>query len=326
MLRLKELTKNLILGNSEVVINSEFKNFIKIIENDGVKTAYLSDENGELKTALERKGSYSIASSHITSSEDIFDVYNLRDSNEKGFSTLKTHLGSCVFRCHSDKSIEVKAAIAFIAYYYRQHFANYCQGKNLNKAITDLNQLSIQNFAKSAIEFHLSDYTKGDADSLLSSLGVNQQERLEIAEMYSKAMLKVKPSQTIRPPFSSFIEHLSDEAKELLHIPTNSEEAPQKPVEPKVKGKPGRPKGSLNKKTIAAMEAKAKAEQEAIARGEPLPVVEKRKPGRPKGSLNKKTIAAMEAKAKAEQEAIARGEPLPVVEKRKPGRPKGQLK
>ena len=52
-----------------------------------------------------------------------------------------------------------------------------------------------------------------------------------------------------------------------------------------------------------------------IARGEPLPVVEKRKPGRPKGSLNKKTIAAMEAKAKAEQEAIARGEPLPVVEK-----------
>ena len=66
MLRLKELTKNLISGNSEVVINSEFKNFIKIIENDGVKTAYLSDENGELKTALERKGSYSIASSHIT--------------------------------------------------------------------------------------------------------------------------------------------------------------------------------------------------------------------------------------------------------------------
>ena len=47
------------------------------------------------------------------------------------------------------------------------------------------------------------------------------------------------------------------------------------------------------------MEAKAKAEQEAIARGEPLPVVEKRKPGRPKGSLNKSTIAAMEAKAKA---------------------------
>ena len=73
------------------------------------------------------------------------------------------------------------------------------------------------------------------------------------------------------------------------------------------------------------MEAKAKAEQEAIARGEPLPVVEKPKMGRPKGSLNKKTIAAMEAKAKAEQEAIARGEPLPVVEKRKPGRPKGSL-
>ena len=62
------------------------------------------------------------------------------------------------------------------------------------------------------------------------------------------------------------------------------------------------------------MKLKAKAKQEAIARGEPLPVVEKRKPGRPKGSLNKKTIAAMEAKAKAEQEAIARGEPLPVVE------------
>ena len=81
---------------------------------------------------------------------------------------------------------------------------------------------------------------------------------------------------------------MSDEAKELLHIPTNSEEAPQKPVEPKVKGKPGRPKGSLNKKTIAAMEAKAKAEQEAISKVKPLPVVEKRKPGRPKGRLIRK--------------------------------------
>ena len=125
--------------------------------------------------------------------------------------------------------------------------------------------------------------------------------------------------------YFSYIERLFDDTKKLLHIPTNSEEAPQKPIEPKVKKKPGRPKGSLNKKTIAAMEAKAKAEQEALARGEPLPVVEKPKIGRPKGSLNKSTIAAMEAKAKAEQEAIARGEPLPVVEKRKPGRPKGSL-
>ena len=125
--------------------------------------------------------------------------------------------------------------------------------------------------------------------------------------------------------YFNFIERLSDDAKKLLHIPTKSAETPQKPIELKVKKKPGRPKGSLNKKTIAAMEAKAKAEQEALARGEPLPVVEKRKPGRPKGSLNKKTIAAMEAKAKAEQEALARGEPLPVVEKRKPGRPKGSL-
>ena len=46
------------------------------------------------------------------------------------------------------------------------------------------------------------------------------------------------------------------------------------------------------------MEAKAKAEQEAIARGEPLPAVEKHRASpRPKGSLE---TATMEAKAKAE--------------------------
>ena len=49
--------------------------------------------------------------------------------------------------------LKIKAAIAFIVYYYRQHFANCCQGKNLNQAITDLNQLSIQNFARSILSF-----------------------------------------------------------------------------------------------------------------------------------------------------------------------------
>ena len=46
------------------------------------------------------------------------------------------------------------------------------------------------------------------------------------------------------------------------------------------------------------MEAKAKAEREALARGEPLPVVESVSLA-DLGSLNK-NIAAMEAKAKAE--------------------------
>ena len=60
----------------------------------------------------------------------------------------------------------------------------------------------------------------------------------------------------------------------------------------KVKRKPGRPKGSKNKKTL---------EREANAVEIP-----KRKPGRPKGSKNKKTL---------EREAM--------LQKRRPGRPKG---
>ena len=58
------------------------------------------------------------------------------------------------------------------------------------------------------------------------------------------------------------------------------------------KRKPGRPRGSKNKKTL---------EREAHAVDTP-----KRKPGRPKGSKNKKTL---------EREAL--------LQKRKPGRPKG---
>ena len=69
---------------------------------------------------------------------------------------------------------------------------------------------------------------------------------------------------------------------------------------------PGRPKGSLNKKTIERME---REKAEGI---EPKP---KRKPGRPKGSKNRSTIE----REQREAEQLQNVAPI----KRGPGRPKG---
>ena len=57
----------------------------------------------------------------------------------------------------------------------------------------------------------------------------------------------------------------------------------------KIKRKPGRPKGSKNKKTL---------EKEALALQQSIPQPEKRKPGRPKGSKNKPKITTPEPAVK----------------------------
>ena len=90
--------------------------------------------------------------------------------------------------------------------------------------------------------------------------------------------------------------------------------APVEEAPPKRKG--GRPKGSLNKKTLKRL-AEEKAKQEA---GLPSTKTEKRKAGRPKGSLNKKTIARMAEEKRLKEAGLAADAP-----KRKRGRPKGSL-
>ena len=74
--------------------------------------------------------------------------------------------------------------------------------------------------------------------------------------------------------------------------------------------KPGRPKGSKNKKTLERERLAA----EAAAKGVLPPEKVKRKPGRPKGSKNKKTL---------EREARERALLEQAGQKRGRGRPKG---
>ena len=90
--------------------------------------------------------------------------------------------------------------------------------------------------------------------------------------------------------------------------PSNADEAPSK-AEPERRG-PGRPRGSLNQKTIERMAQAEEERRKAEALGLKVEEPVKRKPGRPKGSKNKSTPT----QADLSQET---------KEKRKPGRPKG---
>jgi len=75
----------------------------------------------------------------------------------------------------------------------------------------------------------------------------------------------------------------------------------------KTKGKPSRPKGSKNKKTLAKEAREAKSTTKAV---------EKRRPGRPKGSRNKATLELM--KKQEQTEVVASFSALPLATKLAP--------
>jgi hypothetical protein len=100
---------------------------------------------------------------------------------------------------------------------------------------------------------------------------------------------------------------IKSQEREIPTIPLQENKKRGRPAKQaeKVKqqtGKRGRPKGSLNKKTL-----------ERLEREKSEPPKEKRGKGRPKGSLNKKTIERLKKEA------------LQPIEKRRRGRPKGSL-
>lgn len=80
--------------------------------------------------------------------------------------------------------------------------------------------------------------------------------------------------------------------------------------------KMGRPKGSLNKTTIARMAAKNQEQMQEQEQEQASPVKVKRPMGRPKGSLNKKTLERLGLLDKVD----------PAKEKRSRGRPKKQFR
>ena len=257
----------------------------------------VADEEGSPRVEFSERmqgridgGGYSaIASSKDMSAREISRTYDYRDVSEKQFSILKSQMDGDTTGVHKDSRIKSKIAVCFIASVLRTEIMLACRKLNLptNKMLREANGLLLAlmpNDRYRAI-WDLS----ARMGSLLSLFGLGQEHMDFLAEELNHRRDPIHSQLRAMPPITP--------GPELEGVKEEEKETPDS----RPRRRPGRPKGSRNRKTIE------KEALEALA-----PPKEKRRPGRPKGSRNRKTLE----REALEQEALQRG-------RRKPGRPKG---
>ena len=234
--------------------------------------------------AVDEKGFYTIASSEDLDPAKVHDIYRLRDASEKQYMVMKSQLGFDVTRVHFDESLLSKFAVCFAASIIRYEIMNACRTLELdtNRMIKEIDRIAL---------VLMPDGTY----SAINNLSIRQGQLLNFFKVPTDKLdaFATDINRRLMNPINSQIRMMPDVseafAKKRRGRPPKKKDVSDVSVP---KRKPGRPKGSKNKKTL---------EREANA-----VVVPKRKPGRPKGSKNKKTL---------EREAL--------MHRRRPGRPKG---
>ena len=232
--------------------------------------------------ALDEKGFCSIASSANLGPEVVDRLYHLRDVSEKQYMIMKSQLGYDTTRVHSTESIESKFAACFIASIIRSEVSRACKrlGYDTNQMLREIDRVALV-LMTDGLYASVNNLSKRQCE-LLNEFDIRPEHFKLFADDVNRRRLNPINSQVHQIP-------------EGTAIPQKRRGRPPKKkleedILPAPKRKPGRPKGSKNKKTL---------EREALAKTLPKP--EKRKPGRPKGSKNK---------------------PKATVPKRGPGRPR----
>lgn len=250
-------------------------------EGSGYEVKYKYDA---WQKAIDEKGFYSIASSEDLEASEVHNIYHLRDASETQYMIMKTQLGFDVSRVHSDESLLGKFAVCFVSAILRHQImkASRILEFDTNRMIREIDRISLVLMPDGSY-------------SEINNLSIRQGRLLSFFNVPTNKLdsFATAVNRRFMNPINSQIHLLPDvseaSTKKRRGRPPKHKDEPEA-VMPK--RKPGRPRGSKNKKTL---------EREAHAVDTP-----KRKPGRPKGSKNKKTL---------EREAL--------LQKRKPGRPKG---
>jgi len=246
-----------------------------------------------LQQGVDGKGFSSIASSLPLPPAEVNRLYHLRDVSETQYMILKSQLGSSVTRVHTGDGILGKLAACFIAAVIRSRFMNACKAKGLssNKMLLEMDRMMFLldgNGLYSAIhdESARQKDILGQFDILPDDLNAVCAEFNQRQGNPVHSQLREKPAHSAKPR----IRRGRPAGTGCRKKGASTEPASQK------RGR-GRPKGSLNRKTLERMANSG----ETMA-----PAVEKRRPGRPKGSRNKPKQVT-----------------LPETQKRGRGRPKG---
>lgn len=237
--------------------------------------------------AVDRKGFCSIASSVDLGPEEADRLYHLRDASETQYMIMKSQMGYDTTRVHSTESIQSKFTVCFIAAILRNEFQQACKslGYDTNRMLREIDRTALILLADGL-------YSTVNNQSVrqcevFHACGVERSYFKFFADDVNRRLVNPINSQIHRLPNDPAVNEKKKRGRPAKKKDESSSETPKR--------RPGRPRGSKNRKT-PAREAE-----------EGTPQV-RRKPGRPKGSKNKSTI---------EKERLAQSE------KRKPGRPKG---
>lgn len=223
--------------------------------------------------ALDEKGFCSIASSENYGPERVDRLYHARDVSEKQYMVMKSQLGYDTTRVHTDEGIEGKFTLCFIASILRSGIGRACKslGLDTNQMIREIDRVVLV-LLPDGLYASVNNLSTRQKD-LLGEFRIRPQDFKQFADDVNRRRLNPINSQVHQLPSGE-----RPAGRKRGRPPKKKAADPGTPVE---KRKPGRPKGSRNKKTL---------EREALAAQ--APQAEKRKPGRPKGSKNKPKVIA----------------------------------
>ena len=242
---------------------------------------------------MDCKGYNSIATSELMSADELNQLYTKRQASETQFSLLKSQLNSGVIRVHSDKAAHARFFVAFVASVLRTELMLTCQKYKLdiNDVLRKANTASM--VLMPDYNYHAVKYCAKRVLTVLGDYGIKE----EHFETFVNEVNTLKTTG-LGSQFKKMPGELGENKQSSTTAEANKKDEPISP-----KRKPGRPKGSKNKKTLEREAAEAALKAAAPKRG----------PGRPKGSKNKKTLEREAAEAAMKAAAPKRG----------PGRPKG---
>ena len=322
-----ERVQKAIQANKSVSVNKELSKYIQIDHSGPVPKMNVNLDL--LNEDAFGKGVSVIGLSCFMTPGICDETYNLRDVSEKQHSTMKTQVGSNVFRAHSDQCAESRLLVTFVATVLRSQFEVACEKYKLptNVAINKLNAITVKMNNNTTYYPVFNIY--GPLKKVLGEFDIKEKDLSFFANLANNRMkVEIQRAKDVerKGEGEKKDKHTAEDSKEKSHyesaseynIPpfaytTTAKKASDKtgvdtevdtnlcneesPADSQFQEKRrGRPPGRKNAKTLERMQREG-----AVSETEKP----KRKPGRPKGSKNRKTLEreAAEAAAKREKEA-----------------------
>ena len=293
-------------------IDAEINSIVSIVNGEKGQPDSVAVDYAKWQKLLDSKGFFAIASSLDLNATEMYPLYASRNASEHAFTQLKSMLGLDTLRGHLDAGVEARIAVSFIASALRSQFGLACESakSETNLMLGKLKRVVVVNSINDG--FHSQFSGDMQVKALFNVLGITNSDLSDLATQMNQITDRVNISE-FRTLCSfgkdgilsqSDRHHLSMQGQTIEPSCIVAKEFDTIPV----KRKPGRPKGSKNKRTLERERHEGtQALKPPAKRGRPLgrknnktlareaaeallPPKPPAKIGRPKGSKNKKTL------------------------------------